>query len=66
MAGKTIAESRLMEKVGLLVVAMKMPGENDFVYSPVSGTVLAPGSVLVVIGPIEKVQVLERIATIKK
>lgn len=66
MAGKTIAESRLMEKVGLLVVAMKLPGEADFIYSPVSGTVLAPGCVLVVIGPIEKVTVLERLAKAKK
>lgn len=59
LAGLTIAESRLMERVGLLVVAMKRKGQDDFIYSPPAGTVLEPGVVLVVIGPVAKVQTLE-------
>ncbi|MCP4498862.1 MAG: potassium channel protein [Deltaproteobacteria bacterium] len=59
LAGQTIAESRLMERVGLLVVAMKRRGNDEFIYSPPAGTVLEAGVVLVVIGPVAKVQTLE-------
>lgn len=62
LAGKTIVESRLGEKVGLLIVAMKETEHSQFIYSPAGDTVLKPGSVVVVIGPVDKVTVLERMA----
>ncbi len=62
LAGKRILESRIGERVGLLVVAMKRFGERDFVYSPASDTVLSAGAVIVVIGPLAKVQILEKMA----
>jgi voltage-gated potassium channel len=61
IAGMTIAETRINERVGLLIVAMRPPGESAFVYSPSGETRLPPGSVIVVIGPTERVQMLDEL-----
>ena len=59
LAGKTLVESRLAEKVGLLVVALRQPDSEQFIYSPKGTTVLEAGSVVVVIGPRIYMQKLE-------
>jgi voltage-gated potassium channel len=61
VAGTTIAQSRINDRVGLLIVAMKKPGQTDFVYSPHGDTVLEPGSIVVVIGPTDRVKRLEEL-----
>lgn len=61
VCGKTIAETRINERVGLLIVAMRRAGEQAFIYSPAGDTVLEPGSVVVVIGPTERVEHLEKL-----
>jgi len=63
LAGKKIGESRIGETVGLLVVAMRRPGEREFIYSPAADVVLEPGAVVVVIGPNDRVRNLERLAS---
>jgi len=59
IAGQTIAETRINQRVGLLIVAMRPSGEHGFVYSPSGDTTLLPGSVIVVIGPTERISQLE-------
>jgi voltage-gated potassium channel len=59
LADRTLSESRLAERVGLLVVALRYPGEKNFLYSPPGDTKLPPGTVVVVIGPKDRVKRLE-------
>jgi voltage-gated potassium channel len=66
LAGHTIAESRVSEKVGLLIVAMRKPGAKEFIYSPGANVVLEPGTVVVVIGPLTKTAVLRKLANGKE
>jgi voltage-gated potassium channel len=62
LAGKKIAETDLARKVGLLIVALRHVGQESFVYSPDGDHVLEPGCIVVVIGPVGRVQLLEKLA----
>jgi voltage-gated potassium channel len=66
VAGKTLAEARVAERVGLLVVAYRGPGEPTFSYSPGGDTLLEPGSIVVVIGPMDRVRTLESMVSRSK
>ena len=61
IAGQTIADARINQRVGLLIVALRRAGEARFVYSPAGDTRLEPGTVVVVIGPAERVPQLEEL-----
>ena len=62
LADKQIKDTDINRKVGLLIVAILPHNSGDFVYSPSPDTLLEPGSVVVVIGPRERVGVLESMA----
>ena len=62
LAGKKIAETDLARRVGLLIVALRHVGQEGFVYSPDGDHVLEPGCIVVVIGPVGRVQLLEELA----
>jgi voltage-gated potassium channel len=61
-AGKTLAGSNITGRTGLLVVALKRPGEQGFIYNPVGSESVPTGSTLVVIGSVEAMQRLRQIA----
>lgn len=61
LAGKSLAQTRLSERTGLLVAALKPPDQRDFVYSPSGTRMLEPGSVLIVLGPIEGLKTLREL-----
>ena len=46
-----------------IVVALKRPAEEDFVYAPGGDSVLTPGTTLIVIGPLDRVHMLEGLAS---
>lgn len=64
LAGRTLGEGRIPERAGLPVLAMRHPGAaaTDFLYNPGPDERLVPGAILVVMGPLAKVQTLERLA----
>jgi voltage-gated potassium channel len=64
VAGRTLGESRLQERVGLPVLALRHAGASatEFLYNPGPDERLEPGVVLVVMGPLAQVQALETLA----
>ena len=63
LEGKTLADARLQDTLGISVVALKRPAEEDFVYAPGGDSVLTPGTTLIVIGPLDRVHMLEGLAS---
>ena len=61
-AGKKLSESNIASRTGLLIVALKRPGEESFIYNPVGGEMVPTGSTLVVIGDVDAMQRLRQIA----
>ena len=50
MQGKTLRQLALNERIGLLVVALQRPGEQEYSFNPKPETELGEGDVLIVIG----------------
>jgi voltage-gated potassium channel len=55
--GKTLAEARIPQATGLIVIALKKEGheEGDFVFNPVADTRLEQGDELIVLGTAEQI-----------
>lgn len=62
IAGKTLEEAAITEKINLLVMALKEPDSPDFNFNPSPKTLLRPGQVLIVSGDIADVIKLREIA----
>ena len=54
VAGKSIADSGLKDKHGLLVLGSKLPGQ-EIKFNPVSSEILKPGMTLIVMGNVENI-----------
>ncbi len=61
LASQTLEQARLQERTGLLAVAVKHPGQDDFVYNPSPQERLGVGAVLIVIGNPGQIAALETI-----
>jgi voltage-gated potassium channel len=59
--GKSLAESRLRDRTGVMVLAMREPG-GSFLPNPSSDSVIHAGQVLIVIGTPEQLESLEALA----
>jgi voltage-gated potassium channel len=59
VAGVSIRDAHIRDRVGLDIVAIKRPGTREFTYSPEESVILEPGTLVVSIGPIELVRRLE-------
>ncbi len=55
LAGRTLAEANLTGEAEVLVVAVRDPGVQRFLYGPPAGTRLTPGMTLVLLGRSEEV-----------
>jgi voltage-gated potassium channel len=64
--GKTIGESRLEEKTGALLVALRKGGAKEFVFNPPLTTALAENDVLVFIATPDMIRELESLSTKEK
>lgn len=62
LCGRTLAQLRLPQRTGLLVLALLAKGEIHHRYNPGGGTVIAEGDMLVVMGSPQQVQALRRLA----
>jgi voltage-gated potassium channel len=63
LAGRTIEDSRLGDKTGALLVALRRGGGKDFDFNPAKATALAENDVLVFIASPDMIQELEKIAS---
>lgn len=61
--GVTIRNASLLEKVGLLVIALRRSCTEEWVYNPPADTPLAPGTTIVVLGPVANVGRLRELAS---
>jgi len=57
--GRTIKESKLRERTGVTVLAIRKPGESDFNANPPADTDIGTGDVVIVIGTPEQLSRLE-------
>lgn len=60
--GTTLLESKVRERTGVNVLAMRVPDQENFIYNPLPTQVMAAGTVLVVLGEIAQVVALRRLA----
>jgi len=65
-AGKTLRDSGIYKDTGMLVLAILLPNQEEFIYNPSADFLLEPGSVLVVIGDVEQLRTLERYSNPEK
>lgn len=56
IANKTLAETHLRDRASVLVLAVKPPDRQQFIYRPTSETRLEPGAVVVLMGEIASVR----------
>lgn len=62
IAGKVIEDSKIHEEAGLVVIALKKRGDDEFTYNPGPQDVLEPGTVVLVIGTPEQHATLSKMA----
>jgi voltage-gated potassium channel len=66
LAGKTLADARIPQNTGLIVIALRKPEregngeEYAYVYNPSANTRLDPGDVMIVLGKPEQIQELRK------
>jgi voltage-gated potassium channel len=66
VAGKTLAEARIRQQTGLIVIAVRTPGaarEGHFVFNPSADTRLDPGNELIVLGTEDQIRSLRNYVT---
>jgi len=62
LAGRTLADVRIPQTTGLMVIALQRHGQGGQIYNPGPRTVLSEGDVMIVLGQEDQVQKLRRYA----
>lgn len=62
LVGKTIEESKISEKAGALLVAVRKGGQKDYDFNPPQETVIQEKDILILIASPERVKELEKIS----
>jgi voltage-gated potassium channel len=62
LEGKTIGETRIRDKTGLVVVSLKHIDEERFIYNPGPKTMLKAKTAIIVIGNVDQVAQLDHLA----
>jgi len=58
LAGQSLVEAAIQKRTGTLIVALKSPDAESFTYSPSADAKLAPGTLLIVLGPVDNIKKL--------
>ncbi len=59
VAYKTLTEAEIPQHTGLIIISIKKKETEQFIYNPSSGTKLAPGDEIIVLGPPENIAKLK-------
>lgn len=62
LEGKSLSESRIREGTGVIVMALKYGAGRSTLFNPSADTLLKAGDVMVVMGKVDEVKVLEKLA----
>lgn len=64
LAGKTLAEARIPQETGMIVIGLRKEGEagTEFLFNPVASTRLEPGDEMIVLGKKEQIALLKEYA----
>jgi voltage-gated potassium channel len=65
LCGKTLREANLRDDLGVVVIALRTP-DGEIVFNPKGDSILATGSVVVIVGRREQLDELEKIASGRK
>lgn len=60
LVGLTLGKSNIAAETGLLIIAMKKPGNDSYIYNPPASTVIQAGTVLIVIGSVDQIEKLKQ------
>ncbi len=62
LAGKTLGEARIPDRTGLLIIALRKGGTGGFILNPGPEQAIDPDDVLIVIGAMDRVLTLRKLA----
>lgn len=62
VAGTTLKDSRIPERTGLVIVAVRKGGAGGFIHNPGADQVIDPGDVLITMGAMDKIHALRKLA----
>jgi voltage-gated potassium channel len=63
LAGRSLAEARIPQETGLIVIAMREPtdtGAGGFVFNPAAATTMDAGDELIVLGTVDQIGLLQK------
>lgn len=63
LVGKTLAQSEIRAKTGLIVIAILKQPEHSYIYNPVFSTMLEAGDILIVMGDTSQINRLRELAS---
>ncbi len=63
LVGRTLAQSEIRTKTGLIVIAIMKQAEHSYIYNPVFNTILEAGDVLIVMGDTSQINNLRTLVS---
>jgi voltage-gated potassium channel len=62
LVGKNLKETRISDRIGLVIAAVRKGGKGEFTYNPNAEQVLEGDDVLITMGEIDKIVTLRKLA----
>ncbi|MBW1689249.1 MAG: hypothetical protein DRG87_00855 [Deltaproteobacteria bacterium] len=62
LVGKNLKETRISNKIGLLIAAVRKGGKGEFIHNPNAEQVIEEGDVLITMGDMDKIAALRKLA----
>ncbi|MBW2076180.1 MAG: potassium channel protein [Deltaproteobacteria bacterium] len=62
LVGKNLKETRISNKIGLLIAAVQKGGKGEFIHNPNAEQVIDEGDVLITMGDMDKIAALRKLA----
>jgi len=62
LAGKSLRETRISTRVGLLITAVRKGGKGEFIHNPTADQAIEEGDVLIAIGAMDNIVALRKLA----
>jgi voltage-gated potassium channel len=62
LAGKNLRETRISNRIGLVIAAVRKGGKGEFIHNPTAEQVIEEGDVLITMGDMDKIVALRKLA----